>query len=89
MTDGLHMDFKMSLLCFWALNVVVSLLSMEGQKALGFHRTYPNLCSEDHKNRNDRICIFVWTNPLISWSRCIGLELHFAALQEQYGTPLD
>ncbi len=27
----------MSLLPFWALNVIVALLSMEGQKALGFH----------------------------------------------------
>ncbi len=28
----------MSLLCFWALNVSVALVSMEGQKALGFHQ---------------------------------------------------
>ncbi len=28
----------MSLLPFWALNMVVVLLSMEGQKALGFHQ---------------------------------------------------
>ncbi len=28
-------------------NISVVLLSMEGQKALGFHQTYPNLCSED------------------------------------------
>ncbi len=32
---------------FWALNVVVALLSMQGQKALGFHQIYLNLCSED------------------------------------------
>ncbi len=37
----------MSLLPFWALNSVVALLSIEGQKALGFHQTYLNLCSED------------------------------------------
>ncbi len=28
----------MSLLRFWALNMVVALLSMQGQKALGFHQ---------------------------------------------------
>ncbi len=28
----------MSLLPFWALNVAVTLLSMQGQKALGFHK---------------------------------------------------
>ncbi len=32
----------MSLLPFWALNMVVPLLSMEGQKTLGFHQ---NFCS--------------------------------------------
>jgi len=37
----------MSLLPFWALNVVVALLSMEGQKDPGFHLIYLNLCSED------------------------------------------
>ncbi len=36
----------MSSLPFWALNVAVALLSMEGQKALGFHQKYLNLCSE-------------------------------------------
>ncbi len=28
-------------------NVVVALLSKQGQKALGFHQKYVNLCSED------------------------------------------
>ncbi len=36
-----------SLLPFWALNVSVALLYMQGQKALGFHQKYLNLCSED------------------------------------------
>ncbi len=27
--------------------MVISLLSMEGQRALGFHQKYHNLCSED------------------------------------------
>uniref|UniRef100_A0A671LS96 Inter-alpha-trypsin inhibitor heavy chain H3-like n=1 Tax=Sinocyclocheilus anshuiensis TaxID=1608454 RepID=A0A671LS96_9TELE len=39
----------MSLLPFWALNLVVPLLSMEGQKALGFHQKYLSLCSEDEQ----------------------------------------
>ncbi len=39
----------MSLLPFWVLNVVVALLSMQGQKALGFHQKYLNLCSEDER----------------------------------------
>ncbi len=39
----------MSLLPFWALNVSVALLSMQGQKALGFHQKYLNLCSENER----------------------------------------
>ncbi len=39
----------MSLPPFWALNVSVALLSMQGQKALGFHQKYLNLCSEDEQ----------------------------------------
>ncbi len=31
------------------MNVVVLLLSMQGQKALGFHQKYLNLCSEDER----------------------------------------
>ncbi len=30
-------------------NVAVALLSIEGQKALGFHLNYLNLCSEDER----------------------------------------
>ncbi len=30
--------FMMSLLSFWALNVLVALLSIQGQKALVFHK---------------------------------------------------
>ncbi len=37
----------MSLLPFWALNVSVVLLSMEGQNAVGFHQKYLNLCSKE------------------------------------------
>ncbi len=69
----------MPLLPFWALNVVVALLSMEDQKALGFHQKYLNLCSEDERRSygfgttwewviNDRIFIFGWTNSLNSHS---------------------
>ncbi len=67
--------FNDVLLPFWALNVSVALLSMQGQKALRFHQKYLNLCSEDEQRSyrfgttwrwviNDRIFIFVWTNPL-------------------------
>ncbi len=66
----------MSLLYFWALNISVGLQSMEGQKALGFHQIYLNLCSKDERRSytffvwndmrviNDRIFIFVWTITL-------------------------
>ncbi len=65
---------SMFLLSFWALNVVVALLDMQGQKALGFHKKYLNLCSEEEWRSyrfgttrgwviNDRIFIFGWTIP--------------------------
>ncbi len=82
-----HMDvtwtiLTMSLLPFWALNVSVAFLSMEGQKALGFHL---NLCSEDERRSygfgtswawviNDRIFIFGWTVTLMyeeSWTNSV------------------
>ncbi len=34
---------------FWDLNVVVALLSIQGQKALWFHQKHLNLCSEDEQ----------------------------------------
>ncbi len=50
---------------FLGLIIVVILLSMEGQKALEFHKKYLNWCSEvERKSGNDmrvsnfRICIF-------------------------------
>ncbi len=56
-------------------NITVALLSMEGQRALGFHQKYLNLCSEDEQRSygfgmtwgwviNDRIFIFGWTIPV-------------------------
>ncbi len=75
-----------------ALNVVVTLLSMQGQKALGFHKKYLGLCSEDEQRSygfgmilgwviNDRIFIFAWTIPLIvsilfSLYQLIALWIH-------------
>ncbi len=45
-----HIDyFNNVLTTFLALKVLVVLLSMEGQKALGFHQKYLNLCSEDER----------------------------------------
>ncbi len=70
----------MSLLPYWALNVSVPLLSMQGQKALGFHQKYLHLCSEDERRFygirtrwgwiiNDKIFIFGWTISLtLSWN---------------------
>ncbi len=66
--------FNNVLTAFRALNVVVTLLSMQGQKALEFHQTYLNLCSEDDRRSygfgttwrwviNDRSFIFGWTIP--------------------------
>ncbi len=46
-TDATWIILTMSLLCFWALNVLVSLLSLEDHKVLGFYQKYLNLCSED------------------------------------------
>ncbi len=40
----------MSLLPFWALNVGVHLLSIQGQKVLGFHKKYLHLWSEDERS---------------------------------------
>ncbi len=76
----------MSLLPFWVLNVVLALLSMEGQKALGFHQKYLNLCSKDEQRSyslgttwgwviQDRISIFGWTNPLYCETKSIWRSL--------------
>ncbi len=46
----------MSLPPFWALNMVVPLLSMQGQKAIGFHQKYHNLYSK------------LWTKVLQVWN---------------------
>ncbi len=56
-------------------HTVVALLSMEGQKALGFHQNYLNLCPEDERRSygfgatwgwviNDNVFILGWTIPL-------------------------
>ncbi len=64
------------------LLLVVAFLSMECQKALGFHHKYLHLCSEDKRRScrfettwgwviNDRFFIFGWTIPLNStWIVC-------------------
>ncbi len=54
-----------SLLPFWALNVSVVLLSVQGQKALRFHQKYLNLFSKDEwKIMKDKV-IFGQTIPLM------------------------
>ncbi len=45
-TDVTWTIFMMFLLPFWVLKVSVVLPSMQGQKALGFHHKYRNLCSK-------------------------------------------
>ncbi len=69
-----HMNYFNSVLTtFWALNVSVVLLSMEGQKALRFHQNIlicvlkmnEGLCAlERHESIIDRI-IFGWNVPLM------------------------
>ncbi len=46
-TDVTWTILTMFLLPFWALNVSVALLSMQGQRALGFHQNYLDLCFKD------------------------------------------
>ncbi len=71
-----HMDYlPISLLRFWTLIVLSTLLSTEGQRALRFHQKYLNLCSE-YKRRyyefgttwgwviNYIFFILGWSNPL-------------------------
>jgi len=73
--------FSMSLLPFCTLNVVVPLLPMQSQKALGFHQKNLNLRPEDDwtscRGRviNDRSFIFGWTIPLrIETLMCYGFK---------------
>ncbi len=84
-----HMDyFNDTLTTFLGLEVVVTLLSMQGQKTLGFHQKYLNVCSEDKQRSyrfgtkwgwviNDRIFIFGWTISLIWYFYRPCLKCHF------------
>ncbi len=47
--DLIEQFFSSSFRRFLALNVVVALLSMQGQKALRFHQKYFNFCSKDQR----------------------------------------
>ncbi len=80
MTATLPAHMLWSLLPFWALNVSVALLSMQGQKALGFHQKYLNLCSKDERRSygfrmtwgwviNDRIFFFGWIRLKMYWKK--------------------
>ncbi len=60
-----YFHYIIVLSAFLGLIIVVLLLSMEGQKALEFHKKYLNWCSEvgrksgnDMRVSNFRICIF-------------------------------
>ncbi len=72
-TDVSWTILTMSLLPFWALYVVVTLLSMQGQKDLRFHQKYINLLFRRWTYGfgttwrwviNGKIFIFGWTIPL-------------------------
>ncbi len=74
-----HDYFNNVLTTSLGLNVVVALLLVQGQKALGFHQKYLNLCSEYERRSyrfgttwgwviNDRIVIFGWTIHLIAYT---------------------
>ncbi len=77
----------MSLLPFWALNVSVAVLSMQGQKAPGFHQKYLNLCFKYGFGTtrgwviNDRISIFLgWTIPLRFLEKRDGGNTHLCSI---------
>ncbi len=80
----------MSLLTFWATNVSVVLLSIQGQKALGFHQKYCNMCSKKEEWRSNGFGttwgwvtnywqIFGWTRsiPLMMLDQNHVVEFHF------------
>ncbi len=84
----------MSLLPFWALNVLVTLLSMQGQKALGFHQKYLNLSFEDERRSygfgttwrlaiNDRIFVFGWTIPLRNWPESLFKNMFWSSVRRE------
>ncbi len=80
----------MSLLPFWALNMSVALMSMQGQKALRFHQKYLNLCSKDERRSHGfettsgklmtSFFIFGWTITLSLYPR---LKVKRYSIQEQ------
>ncbi len=81
-------------------NISVVLLSMQGQKTLGFHQNNFNLCSEDEWRSywfgttwgwviNDRIFIFGWTNYFMYfWSTKCSLDEHKRPLSKPKGSEL-
>ncbi len=96
-TDVTWTILTISLLPFWALNVVVVLMVIEGQKALGFHKKYLNLCSELEQRSygfgttwgwviNDRL--FGWTNPLLLKCRDIVLYITSCTNKLSWMSPL-
>ncbi len=99
-TDVTWNILTMSLLPFWALNLSVVLLSMEDQKALGFHQKYLDLSSEDEGRYYgfgttwgwviiDRIFFFGWTIPK-GYSlryRCIAMKIWIRVLKNHFGFP--
>ncbi len=65
----------MFLVPFWSLNVVGPLLSMEGQKALGFNKKYLYLCSENEQRSYGFGSTCAWViNDIIF---IFGVNYHF------------
>ncbi len=58
MTDLTWAILAVSLLPFWVLNISVALLSMQGQKALGFHK------------KNILICVLKMNEGLMGLEQC-------------------
>ncbi len=84
-----HIDyFNNVLTTFLALKVLVVLLSTEGQKALGFHQKYLNLCSEDER----RSCHVGVSNYWPNFHFCVNypFKIHWIKYlilsQQQYTT---
>ncbi len=57
-TDVTRTNLTISLLPFWALNVIVALLSMQGQNAFGFHQNFLNFVFQK--------ILCVWNNMRVS-----------------------
>ncbi len=83
-TDVMYNILMMFLLPFWALNMVVAMLSMQGQKALGFHQKYLKViqilkyCSKTV--RFSSLGYKTRYNKNINAMKVIGVQCYFALI---------